>query len=203
VDRAQLRLVSPAPQPASAGEPWALGELTGRLCELSGDAALTLVFGILGEAQRIGEPAAWIGTAASCFFPPDAADGGIDLDALLVVRAPSAQAVARTADQLARSSAFGLLILDLANADPYGHPREERLPPALLSRLLGLAQKHSIAILFLTDAPLGSLVSLRAECLMRRHVGSGVECELVAQKDKRRAPGWTFHEVCRGPAGLR
>ena len=47
------------------------------------------------------------------FFPPDAAEGGVDLDALLVVRARDLSSMASAADQLARSGAFGLLVVDL------------------------------------------------------------------------------------------
>jgi recombination protein RecA len=172
---------------------WSLATLVGRLCELSGGAAVTFAFHLVTEAQRRGEPAAWIGTPASCFFPPDAAGGGVDLEALVVVRAPDSAQVARAADQLARSGAFGVLVLDLDGA----------VPPALLSRLLGLAQKHEVAIAMLSEQPLGSLVSLRAETQSRRRAGGQVACELRVIKDKRRAPGWTVEEVCRGPAGLR
>lgn len=192
--RARLRsLVRPAAPPVPRAAAWSLAELSGRLCELSGGAALTFAFRLIDESQRAGEPAAWIGAATSCFFPPDAADGGVDLEALVVVRAPDAAAVARAADHLARSGAFGVLVLDL----------DGPVPPALLSRLLGLAQKHEVAIVLLTDVPLGSLVSLRAEGLAHRRSGGVVECELRVVKDKRRAPGWTLLEVCRGPAGLR
>jgi recombination protein RecA len=195
-----LSLVRPAPTPIRGAADWSLAGLAGRLCELSGGAAVTFAFRLIDEAQRAGEPAAWVGPPTSCFFPPDAADGGIDLDALVVVRTPDAPALARAADQLARSGAFGLLVLDLD-----GLP-DARIPPPLLSRLLGLAQKHEVAMLFLTGVPLGSLVSLRAEALARRRAGAGpstLDCELRVVKDKRRAPGWTFNEVCRGPAGLR
>jgi recombination protein RecA len=189
-----LSLVRPAPLPVRRTAAWSLAELSGRLCELSGGAAVTFAFRLIEESQRAGEPAAWIGATTSCFFPPDAADGGVDLDALVVVRAPDASAVTRAADHLARSGAFAVLVLDL----------DGRVPPGpLLSRLLGLAQKHEVVIVLLTDVPLGSLVSLRAEGLARRRSDGAVECELRVVKDKRRAPGWTFQEVCRGPAGLR
>ena len=186
-------VVRPAPPPARREAAWSLAELSGRLCELSGGAAVTFAFHLINESQRAGEPAAWIGTPASCFFPPDAAGGGVDLEALVVVRAPDSQRVARAADQLARSGAFAVLVLDL----------DGPVPPALLSRLLGLAQKHEVAIAMLSEQPLGSLVSLRAETQSRRRAGGTVTCELRVIKDKRRAPGWTVEEVCRGPAGLR
>ncbi|MGH7162956.1 MAG: recombinase A, partial [Planctomycetota bacterium] len=121
--------------------------------------------------------------------------GGVDLDALAVVRAPE---IGRAATHLARSGAFGLLVIDVAGGD---------VPVPLQSRLLGLAQKHRVAVVFLTrkaqDAPsLGSLVSLRGHAARRRAAPDRFLCELRVLKDKRRAPDWRYAEVCRGPDGL-
>ena len=98
------------------------------------------------------------------------------------------------------------------------------IPPALQTRLLGLAQKHKTAILCLTRKPehapsLSSLVSLRAQTLRaaqpphaQAQLAQTVRardrdlwflCTAHVHKDKRRAPGWCHREVCRGPAGLR
>lgn len=55
---------------------WELPALAGRLAELSAQgasAALTLAFSLVLDAQRRGEPAAWITPAGSSFYPPDAA----------------------------------------------------------------------------------------------------------------------------------
>ncbi len=180
-------------RPERALGEWRLAALAGRLCSLGGRAALTLAFHVVLEAQRAGEPAAWV-QRASGFYPPDAADGGVDLDALVVVRAPDVKAMVRAADQLARSGAFGLLVIDLGDG--------AEVPMPLLSRLLGLAQKHETAVVFLGAAPLGSLISLRADT-SRRGVDGNFECVLRAVRDKRRAPDWTFRELVRGPAGLR
>ena len=83
----------------------------------------------------------------------------------------------------------------------------QRLSMAVLSRLMGLAQKHGIALVFLTNktdgAPsLGSLISLRVQTQRKKLGRDEFACVLTAVKDKRRAPGWTHLEVCRGPAGL-
>jgi len=178
-----------------------LAGLSGRLVELSGaedSAALTLAFFLVREAQLLGEPVAWVAGLGHTFFPPDAAEGGIDLAALAVVRVANLKAILRAADRLARSGAFGLIVIDLADG-------EVRM--AELSRLLGLVQKHGIAVIFLTQksvgAPsLGSLISLRGQT-RRHHLGQDeFACEMIAVKDKRRAPGWRHREVCRGPAGL-
>lgn len=125
---------------------WGLAELAGRLVELSGpgdSAALTLAFGLVLDAQRRDEPAAWITVPQHAFFPPDVAAGGVDLDALLVVRVPDAVAAGRAADRLVRSGAFGLVVLDLG--------ADARLPAPLVARLSGLAQKYHAAIVFLTQ----------------------------------------------------
>lgn len=95
---------------------WRLEEVAGRLIEISGQsatAALTCALGLVLDAQRHGEPVAWVSDVGSSFYPPDAADSGVDLEALVVVRVPATLAIPRAADQLARSGAFGLLVLDL------------------------------------------------------------------------------------------
>jgi recombination protein RecA len=183
---------------ASAETRWCLARLSGRIVEISGNAPLTAAFGLVLEAQRSGETAAWITSRDSSFFPPDAADSGIDLESLPVVRVPDARAAGRAADQLVRSGGFGLVVIDLAR-------EADRLAAPLLTRLLGLAQKHETAAVVLTQKPasvasLSSLVSLRAEA--QRDARGVVEIRVL--KDKRRGPGGEpVREVCRGPAGLR
>ena len=205
-----LHLVSPAfsprsPAPEAAPQKaFCLAQLSGRLAELSSPRAggqLTFALGLVREAQESGETAAWIGPRSSSFFPPDAEACGIDLAAFPVVRLDASQEMGRAADQLLRSGAFGLVLMDLG-------PSQIAAP--LLTRLLGLAQKHNAAVLFLTEKPsespsLSSLISLRAEVSHTRREpgGSRFFCELRALKDKRRAPGWTHSEEVRGPAGLR
>ena len=202
----------------SAGAPlrsWRLAALAGRLAELSsreGAAGLTLAFSLVLDAQRAGEPVGWLTADDSAFFPPDAARGGVDLDALVVVRLPAADRLPRAAEHLARSGAFGLLVLDLGET--------ARVPVPMQMRLLGLARQHESAVLFLTRkgrdaASLGSLVSLRAEAERepvarpepvgeggRRTGVSAFTCTVRVLKDKRGGPGWMHVEVCRGPDGL-
>ncbi len=187
-----------------------LDALAGRMSELQGDSALTLAFALVRDAQLRDEPAAYVTGVGTSFYPPDVADGGVDLDALVVIRIGAEHKAsvvtprARAVDELLRSGAFALVVLDLTDASG------GRVPPALLSRLHALAQKHHSAIVFLTasdeDAPsaLGSLVSLRA-LARRRTVGeSRTRFEIVVEivKDKRRAPGWTHTERCRAPLGM-
>jgi recombination protein RecA len=193
-----------------------LPELAGRLTELSGQgasAALTFAVKLVLDAQLRGEPVAWVTSTASVFYPPDAADSGIDLSTLIVVRVPSERArlretMAVAADRLLRSGGFGLVVLDLAQVEQHGHGQQPELAQALQSRLLGLAQRHQSALLCLTDksaaAPsLGSLVSLRLQAARTWLAEDRFECSLSAIKDKERGPSWSEREVCRGPLGLR
>jgi recombination protein RecA len=188
------------------GAAWSLRQTSGRIVELSGQGAcarLTAAFGLVLEAQRQKEPAAWVTLLGSAFFPPDAADGGVDLASLAVVRVKAAREAARAADHLVRSGGFGLVVIDLDGAPRAG----ATVPPALLTRLLGLAQKHETTVLVLTEKPasapsLSSLVSLRAEA-ERTFADGRWEIRVRVVKDKRRGPGETHRETCHGPAGLR
>jgi len=195
-----LRLATAEPAPMAR---WGFDALAGRLAELSAagpSAVLTLAFGLVLEAQRRGEPAAWVTGEESTFFPPDAAEGGVDLAALAVIRVTEFRKVLRAADHLTRSGAFGLLVLDLGAG--------ARLPLPALTRLGGLAARHQALVLLLTrkrsEAPsLGSLVSLRGEATREDRGGGRFACRVRALKDKRRGPGWEWEELCRGPDGLR
>jgi recombination protein RecA len=189
----------PVPRQAPA---WRLATLAGRLCEVSADAAgsaLTTAVRLVVEAQRASEPAAWIGSPHSPFYPPDAAAAGVDVAALPVVWARDAMAMAGAADLLVRSGAFGLVVLDLGPG--------ARLPIHAQTRLAALAQQHRTAVVCLTekggDRPsLGSLVSLRAHVARGPREEDRFRCEIQVLKDKRRGPGWGHVELCRGPDGL-
>jgi len=184
-----------------AAPPWGFADITGRFVEISGTGSttgLTLAFRLALEAQRQREPVAWITPRESSFYPPDAAEGGVDLEALVIVRVPDAKGIPRAADRLVRSGGFGLVVLDLAGAG---------IPTPLQARLAGLAQKHHAALVCLTEkaarAPsLGSLVSLRVHAQRKPLAEDRFACELAVLKDKRRGPTWSHTEVCRGPAGL-
>lgn len=188
--------------PLEAG--WDLAGLCGRMVELCGEpgasAVLSVAFRLVLQAQQEGEPVAWISGTESSFYPPDVAAGGVDLSALALIRVEPATSRQRAADVLRRSGGFGLVVVDLQAHGP--------LPPAVQTRLAGLAKRHHAALLFLTargrDAPsLGSLVSLHARAV-RRQLGPGVfRCEVEEIKDRRRGPGWTHLEELRGPPGLR
>lgn len=181
---------------------WSRNALSGCLTELSGiraTALLTLACTLVLDAQQQGEPAAWVTRSESTFFPPDVAASGIDLNALVVVRIPTVRLAARAADTLARSGAFGLIVLDLGI--------EAAMPVAFQARLVRLARAYDIAVLCLTEKrsqvpSLGSLIAMRGEARRRQDAVGRFWGEIVALKDKRRGPGWTFVEEYYGPTGL-
>jgi recombination protein RecA len=206
-------LIAPSSRVSSGTARFCLEELAGRLVEMSGDSAsavLTLAVGLVLDAQAAREPVAWVGSDESSFYPPDLADSGVDLAALIVVRIaaaalqntrqPRSHVLAVAAERLLRSGAFGLVVVDL------GADREPA--QGLQSRLLGLAQRHHAALVCLTEKSeetpsLGSLVSLRVHAVRSWLGRDRFACELRVRKDKRRGPVWSEREVYRGPLGLR
>lgn len=213
-----LQLQLGRPEPDVSASPWGLAAMRGRLVELSArgaTATLTTAAELVLEAQRAAEPVAWVvpwslghSSRAATFYPPDLVDTGIDLAALVVVRAPSTIAAARAAERLLRSGAFGLVVLDFASVDLEAN-RAQRLPDQVLGRLVSLAQSHDAAVLCLTDktaetGSLGSLVSMRAEAMRLRSSSGNHDFEVTirALKDKRRGPGWSKRGKACGPAGM-
>ena len=189
--------------PTMSAARWSREQLSGRLTELSGVgavASLTSAVGLVLDAQLESEPVAWITLPETAFYPPDVADSGVDLDALVIVKVPGCYEAARAAERLLRSGAFGLVVLDLG--------RDARMPTGVQGRLVNLAKKHDAAVVCLThkntdSASLSSMVSLRAE-VVRQKAGDGhFRCQVNVLKDKCRGPNWTHSEVVRGPAGLR
>mgnify|MGYP002777346437 CR=1 FL=1 len=153
---------------ASSAPCWGWREVAGRLCELAGGPAsanLSCAASLALDAQLRGENVAWLQTRDSSFLPQDLHACGIDLDALVVVRVPRSTDLGLAAEWIARSGAFGLVVLDLTNV--------ARTTMAMQARLLALAKKHDLALVCLTEkspqhASLSSLVSLRVDTTVRR-----------------------------------
>ncbi|MDA0373248.1 MAG: recombinase A [Planctomycetota bacterium] len=184
---------------------WGYAEVAGRFVELcagGSSANLTVAAGLVQDAQRQREPSAWICPAGSSFHAPDLADSGVDLDALAVVRAPDMPVALRAADELLRSGAFGMLVLDGVES--------RSLSMAAQVRLANLAQQHDAAFLCLCREPVvGSLASLRLQTFFRRASSPPgedghplFEYGFEAVKDRRRGRRWTWTETCVGPPGM-
>jgi recombination protein RecA len=184
---------------------WYLSYLAGKLVELrskEASAGLTAGLGLVRSAQEAHETAVWMTSKDSIFFFPDAIASGVDLDALVVLRLPGTVAFLHAADKLVRSGAFGLIVVDLVSLFlPFSVSLSQQ------ARLLGFAQKHQAAVVFLTREaqPLsvaGSLISVRGQV---QRLPSGRDLHKVnirVLKDKQSGPGWHHAEFCRGPAGL-
>jgi recombination protein RecA len=99
---------------------------------------------------------------------------------------------------LARSGAFGLVLVDLGSFVP---------TLGVLSRLAGLARAHEAAIVLMTEksperASLGSVVSLRADVSSGRAADGSFATTLAVTRDRVRATPWRIVEPRRGPPGL-
>lgn len=147
----------------------------GHLLELSGRAPgkLSTAARLVAHAQAEGEPVAWVSAREEAsFYPPDFAQLGIDLAALVVVRMPtvkaesaraqSAHALVRASELLLRSGAFGLVVIDFGTRSL---PRGEL---AWQARLSGLVRLHDARAVLLTTSSreassLGPLIALRVE----------------------------------------
>jgi recombination protein RecA len=190
------------PTSPDEGREWNLKALAGRMVEVSCDtvgASLTAATSLVLEAQGNAEPAAWIESGGSGFYPPDVAASGVDLDGLIVVRADTTAKAARAADHLLRSGGFGLVVLDLSH--------DANLTMSVQSRLSGLANAHHSAVVCLTrkknDAlSIGSLISIRGATTVEKQSFDHFAWEIHVIKDKRRGPGWFHAGTCRGPEGL-
>ncbi|HJL04727.1 MAG TPA: hypothetical protein RMH85_14490 [Polyangiaceae bacterium LLY-WYZ-15_(1-7)] len=157
----------------------------GGLPEAAGLAARTsLAVAEVVRVQREGEPVAWVQPERSgSFYAPDAAEAGVDLDELVLVRVPDrATELARAAELLLRSGGFGLVVVDLEDLDA----RSGRMPARALSRLHALAREHDARVLLLTapaEGALGPMVGVRV-APRRERAGEGwlVRAELVRDK---------------------
>lgn len=219
--------------PAIEAVPLAEQLPVGRLIEIArtaDGAQMTMAIACVRQAQAQGEPVAWVQRAGGGLFPPDLVDSGIDLDALVVVHVPNAHAgstqeqraaaehgLAKAAELLLRSGAFGMVVIDLTavpagpSANVESAPAQQTrgaLELAVQSRLLGLAREHRSNVLLLSErgsrsGSLGPLISLCIEP-RRTRVGRGAfAIEPHARKDKSGLLCALAVEARRGPWGLR
>jgi recombination protein RecA len=211
--RTALRLVETGAR-ASAKAPVAGDALAaciepGRVVELSGVvdgacARASTAIGVVRHVQAEGDTAAWIQPEGGPLYPPDLAEAGVDLDALVVVHVPGAalpHGLCKAAELLLRSSAFGLVVVD-GTAAPWPNAPTQ----AWLGRVLGLARQHGSRVLLLTEKPthadsLGTLVGLRVESQRRREPSGGFVVEHHVIKNKSGSPFHVVLDHYRGPDG--
>ncbi len=202
------------------GESW---PPPGFVIELTGGfdgAGTSLAVAAVASAQRHGGITAWLQPRHGPLFPPDCAEAGVDLDALVVIHVPpanpsanpsasppasakrSAHDLPKAAELLLRSGAFDLLVLDLRQATT---PRGAWLRGSWLGRLQALAREHRSRVLLLTDAhtpmPFGTGLSQRL-CARRRRAGDAFVIEQELVRDKLHCPP-PASPPRRGPTGLR
>lgn len=205
----------------------------GRLIELPAatptNCHMTQAVASLRYAQHCGKTCAWVQIEGGSLYPPDLADNGIDLAALVVVHVPRRArhaGLAKAAEILLRSGGFGMVIVDL-----WGIPsdRPSPLQTAWQGRLFGMAREHNSWLILLSSpkvAPhkhahprshrehggtphfspssLGPLISLRVAGERRRLAPGHFAITPIIEKDKS---GCLSHrplaeEYRRGPWGL-
>ncbi len=194
--------------PAPYSPKFSTQTLAGRLVEIVGHtdpAPLTAALSLVRDVQENREAVAWITVEQSSFFPPDAAENGIDLDTLCVVRLPSFSDIPKAADKLLRSGGFGLVAMDFCTPQDFFFKEQNyKLSNSQQSRLMGLARKHNSIALIVTGGTrtaLAPLASLSGEAARKLHPKGHVEVRII--KDKRSPSKWIHKEPARGSAGLR
>lgn len=184
----------------AGGGPWRFENLVGSMAEISEETpsgAVSFVAEIILEAQRRGEPVAWVAGTDSMFFPPDFRDRGIDLTAVAIVRVQGEIDSLLAAEWLVRSGAIGLVVVDCGGG--------LNVSDAALGRILKLAERSPCAVVFLTrksrrEPSLGSRISLRG-CITRSGAGPlGIDIRIV--KDKRSNSPSRHRRQYNGPPGM-
>ncbi len=213
--------------PLDPDSDWSVRSFAGSLVELTGSSAsagLSVVAPLIHEAQRAGEPCAWISMQSETFFLPDFIRCGVDTGRLTVVRVPNTRAVSHSAEYLARSAGFGLLVVDFTAGDV------RDVESHFADRIVRLARRHDIAVLCLTHSSahvprrrpgalarrnrdergrdglhdtLGSLVSIRAEVSRERASDGTFRSVVRVVKDRHRGPGRSYSVMRYGPDGVR
>jgi recombination protein RecA len=213
VARSALRVLE---SPATRGDSLVARIEPGRVVELSGlvegaCARLSTAIAIVRHVQAEGDTAAWIQPEGGPLYPPDIAEAGVDLEALVVVHIPLtaklspkvafAHGLSKAAELLLRSGAFGLVVVDGTSTTWPSAPTQ-----AWLGRVLGLARQHGSRVLLLTEKPahadsLGTLVGLRVESHRRRESNGGFVVEHHVVKNKSGSPFDVEVDRYRGPDG--
>ncbi len=179
-----------------------------RLIEVSGlhaCARTTTAVSCVIEAQARGELVAWVQPEEGALFPPDLHAAGVDLDSFIAIHVPRHEgpfALARVAEWLAHSGAFGLTVIDLTDALPHGSSVNWQ------GRLQSLLRQHDGRILLLTSSvheepSSGPLIGVRIEPQRNRLHAGRFEVRARVLKDKVGLTAEPLPSRPLAPAGLR
>jgi recombination protein RecA len=170
----------------------------GQVVEVSGSRSsgkATLAFGVCLRALEKGQAVAWIDVGGG-FWPVAAAEAGLPLEKLLVVRLKAGAAALRAAHIILSSAgAVAALVVDLP---PTARPREREL-----IALQRLAERSASALLFLTAHPrtapsLGAAVALRLHA--ERRPGGRLRVEVL--RNKQGASQRVIEEMIHGSPSI-
>jgi hypothetical protein len=185
---------------ASNPRPQDVCSMRGHLVEVEacpGGATTTLSAAVVFEAQQSGRCAAWVTTRADLPLAEDLAAWGIDLRALLFVRAPDARAAGRAAERLLRTGAWAAVVLE---------PGAFVFEPARVGRLSRLAASHHATVLVRREGRAGpgsSLVGMRVQAIRERPAGARPRFTVNVLRHRRGGAGAQWTTTCDGPPGLR
>lgn len=192
---------TPLPLSEAKGKPLELASIRGRLCEFSSQGVQgvgSLAARYVWEAQQAGLWPVWVSQAG---FPlaEDLQSCGIDLRALPMVRTQGLPQSFRAAERVMRSRVCGLVVVDVGTAD--------YAPPAMMGRIMKLAQRTDTACVLLrtgaqrSNMSLSPLVSLRMKVSQRleqtdhrsKTQGSHmcIDVQIVRDKKEGRRDGFT------------
>lgn len=175
------------------------------LCGPSSTGRASLAVSLVMRAQAAGEPVAWVQPEGGPLYPPDLAEAGVDLGAVIVVHVPTGAGrgavgteLVRATEMLLRSGGFGLVVLDLTWQRPSGPPARWQ------GRLAGQLRQHSATLVLLSDGDaegpsLGPMVGLRVAPQRRRRV---VQAQQRSPPGADRAGYEVVAEVLRDKVGL-
>jgi len=166
----------------------------GRLIEFDG-ATTSAVVPLIHATQCEGLLAAWIQPHRASLYPPDLAQAGVDLAALLIVQVEEVWDALRAAELIARSGAFALVVLDLTQSEPPAH----RI--AWQGRLQTWVRQHRLRVVLLSrrqpnQPSFGPLVSLRVQSrwdgsrLVHRILKNKVGLAEVRDEIRQHPAGW-------------
>lgn len=122
----------------------------GRLSEVSGarsSGKTSVALGVVAQATAAGHPVAWV-DLADTFYPPSAAEAGVDLGQLLILRPGTVALGLKAVDILLRGRAFPVVVLDWGLEPPRDKRSVGDLGSAIgrLNALLSMGEESLLVI---------------------------------------------------------